>query len=92
MSKKLILIAGMALALAGCGDKSDTATGEGSMLDKAMDSTKEMASDTADAVKDTTSNMVEGAGDMASGAADAVKDTTSKCGECWLRCCQGRSP
>lgn len=77
MSKKLILIAGMAIALAGCGDKSDTATGEeGSMMDKAMDATKEMASDTADAVKGTTSNVVDGAGDMASDAADAVTDTT----------------
>ena len=74
MSKKLILAASMALVLAACGDKDDAATGEPSMMDKAMDATTEMASDTAEAVKDTTGDVVEGAGDMASDAVDATKE------------------
>jgi ElaB/YqjD/DUF883 family membrane-anchored ribosome-binding protein len=86
MSKKLILIATMALALAACSDKDDTATmgepsetmEEPSMLDKTMDATKEMAGDTADAVKETTSDVVEGTGDMASDAKEAVTDKTGE--------------
>ncbi|MGB5260355.1 MAG: hypothetical protein WBO34_07520 [Gammaproteobacteria bacterium] len=79
MSKKLILIATMALALAACSDKDNTASmEEPSMMDKTMDATKEMAADTADVVKDTTSNVIEGAGDMAADAKEATADKTGE--------------
>jgi hypothetical protein len=62
MSRILITAACLALILAGCGDKNDSATGsaEPGMMDKAMDSAGE---------------VVEGAGDMVSDAVDATKET-----------------
>ena len=66
MTRKLIIIAGMALMLAGCGDNDDVATSKPSMMDKADSVT--------DAVKNTTSDVVEGASDMASDAVDATKE------------------
>jgi hypothetical protein len=61
MNRKLINAACLALILAGCGDKNDSATGsaEPGMMDKAMDSAGE---------------VVEGAGDMASDEVDATKE------------------
>ncbi len=68
MTRKLIIIAGMALMLAGCGDNGDVATSKPSMTDKAGSAT--------DAVKDTTSDVVEGTSDMAVDATkEAVHDT-----------------
>jgi len=84
MNYKLITAACLALILAGCSDKSDTATGsaEPGMMDKAMESTSDMAkdagdmaSDAYDATAETAGEMAEGASDMASDAVDATKET-----------------
>jgi hypothetical protein len=73
MKTKLITAACLALILAGCGDKDDSATGsaEPGMIDKAMDTAGEMATDAADA----TGEAVEGASEMASDVVDATKET-----------------
>lgn len=79
MNRKLITAACMALVLAACGDKSDTATGsaEPGMMDKAMDATSEMASDAADAAGEAA----DAAGEMASEAAGAVSETAGDIAE-----------
>jgi len=77
MKSKLITAACLALILAGCGDKDDTATTGGTepgMLDKVMESTSEMAS----TVKSKAGEMAEDAGEATSEAASAV---TEKAGE-----------
>jgi hypothetical protein len=55
MNRKLITAAYLALILAGCGDKNDSATGiaEPGMMDKAMDSTGEVVDAPATEAEDT---------------------------------------
>ncbi len=78
MNNKLITAVCLALILAGCSDKNDTAStgsAEPGMMDKAMESTSGMASDAYDATTETAGDMAEGASDMASDAVDATKET-----------------
>ncbi len=84
MNRKLIIAACMALVLAGCGDKNEPATGsaEPGMMDKAIESTSEMAedagemaSDAGHAMSETAGDIAEGASDMASDAYEATKET-----------------
>jgi hypothetical protein len=90
MNKKLIVVACMALILAGCGDKDDAATGsaEPTMTDKAMEATtetmgatEEMANETAGSVSEAATGAAdavgEAASDTAEGAADAAADAAS---------------
>lgn len=55
MNRKLITAACLAVILAGCGDKNDSATGsvEPGMMDKAMDSSGEVVDATATEAEDT---------------------------------------
>ena len=64
MNRKLITAAYMALILAGCGDKSDSATGsaEPGMMDKAMDSTGEVVD--APATEAENTETLEALGNM----------------------------
>ena len=93
MNRKLITAACLALILAGCGDKDDSATGsaEPGMMDKAMESTSEMATDAADkagemageaadAVTDTAGDIAEGASEMASDGQCAAEHRAYKTG------------
>ena len=84
MNRKLITAACLALVLAGCGDKNEPATGsaEPGMMDKAIESTSEMAedagemaSDAGHATSETAGDVAEGASDMASDAYEATKET-----------------
>jgi hypothetical protein len=90
MNKKLILVACMALIIAGCGDKDDAASGsaEPTMMDKAsdatsdtMDATGEMAAEAGAAVRETAGDAAEGTSEMASDAGDAVKSTVHDAAE-----------
>lgn len=70
MNKKLIVVACMALILAGCGDKDDAASGsaEPGMMDKPMDA---------------TSDTMGGAGEMMNeeSAGEAASDAAGTAGE-----------
>ena len=57
MTRKLILIAGMAFVLTGCGDKDGVDTSKPSMVNKstdAVDTTRDATQGVADAVDDKT--------------------------------------
>ena len=59
MNKKLIIAVAAAMIITGCGDKDDAATGtaEPTMMEQAGDA----ASDAAEAVRETASDVAEGA-------------------------------
>jgi len=74
MNMKLITVACLALILAGCGDKDDTATGtaEPGMMDKTMDAAGEMAEDAGEMTSDAVDATKETIHDAAQGVADAT--------------------
>jgi hypothetical protein len=84
MSRKLFAVVCLAVILAGCGDKDNSATGsaEPVMLDKAMDSTGEVAEGSAGMASGTVATTKETIHDAAPGVAgatdSAAEDTDTK--------------
>jgi hypothetical protein len=80
MNRKLVSAACMALVLAACGDRSDTATGsaEPGMMENAMDTASETASGEGDATGETMQEPAM-AGDAE--AVDTASETMETMGE-----------
>ena len=82
MNKLIITTAALSLILAGCSDKDESTvmkeTGEApSMMEKAVETSKEAVKESATAVSEGTGEAVEAAGETAGEAADSSMEAAS---------------